>query len=107
MNEQSPQNNSDDKLPHTEEDFHATVKKKAERKLKTKREGIPKLWYGFGMSGIVGLLVMIPTLIGLYLGIWLDKNFPASYSYTLMGLFFGLLLGCFNAGYWIQKQRQE
>lgn len=105
MNDHPQEDNSSENLPQIEQDFHTTVKKKAERKLKTKQEGIPKLWYGLGMSGILGLLIMIPTLIGLYLGIWLDKNFPSSYSFTLMGLFFGLILGCLNAWHWIQKQR--
>jgi ATP synthase protein I len=96
--------NSGEKLPAKQEEFHSTVKKKAERKLKAKLEGKNVLWYGLGMSGIVGLLVIIPTLMGLYIGIFLDKKIPTSYSFTLMGLLLGIILGCFNAWLWITRK---
>jgi len=41
------------------------------------------------------------------LGIWLDKNHPASHSWTLMLLAIGLGLGCFNAWHWVAKESRE
>lgn len=87
--------------------FPEHIKKKAERKLKAQSHSREQIWYGLGMSGVVGLLVMIPTLLFLYLGIWLDQKFSSSYSWTLMGLLFGIFLGCLNAWYWLEKQRAK
>ncbi len=101
------QDNSSEKLDKKEQEFQSTVKKKATRKLKAKLEEKNALWYGLGMSGIVGLLVIIPTLMGLYLGIFLDKKIPTSYSFTLMGLLLGLMFGCLNAWIWITRKTQD
>ena len=62
------------------------------------------------MSGLIGWSVTIPTLIGAGLGSWVDKHYPSSLSWTLMLLFIGLLIGCFNAWHWVDsecKQMQE
>lgn len=83
--------------------FHREIDKKAKRKLKAKQE--PKqVWFGLGMFGMVGWSVVIPILISLALGIWIDDKFPSPYSWTLMFIFIGVVLGCLNAWYWISKE---
>lgn len=59
------------------------------------------------MMGLVGWSVVVPTLLGAALGIWLDKRFTGSASWTLSLLIIGLLLGCANAWYWVQKEDTE
>lgn len=104
------------KLPHKfsrkqhqqrQEKFHEQVKDKASRKLKARREGDRTIWYGLGMFGIIGWSVTIPTLLGIALGIWLDSILVDSYSWTLMMLFVGIVIGCLNAWYWIQRESQD
>jgi len=56
------------------------------------------------MFGVVGWTVAITTIIGVALGIWIDRNWPSSYSWTLTLLFIGLIVGCLNAWYWIKKE---
>ena len=53
-------------------------------KLKAQREATKSVWFGLGMSGLIGWSVTIPTLIGAALGIWVDKRYPSTYSWTLM-----------------------
>ena len=43
------------------------------------------------MSGLIGWSVTVPTLIGAALGIWVDKHYPSTYSWTLMLLLVGLV----------------
>ncbi len=81
-----------------------TVGKKAARRLKARREGDRGVWFGLGLFGMVGWTVAIPTLIGVALGVWIDRNWPSSYSWTLMLLFIGLIIGCLNAWYWINRE---
>jgi ATP synthase protein I len=83
--------------------FHHQIDKKTKRKLKAQKE--PKnVWFGLGLFGMVGWSVIIPILIGIAIGVWIDKNFPSPYSWTLMLMFVGVVLGCLNAWYWITKE---
>ncbi len=105
------------KLPHhnsqqkqhqqRQQKFHRQVKDKASRKLKARQEGDRSIWYELGLFGIVGWSVTIPTLIGIAIGIWLDVTLDDPYSWTLMMLFVGVVLGCLNAWYWIQRESKE
>ncbi len=54
--------------------------------------------------GLIGWSVVIPTLLGAALGIWLDRHFPGSHSWTLALLVAGLVIGCFNAWRWVAKE---
>jgi len=56
-------------------------------------------WSALGVLGVVGWSVVLPTLLGVALGIFLGRHWPARVSWTLTLLFVGLVLGCFNA--WI------
>lgn len=83
----------------------------AQRKLKARRHSAHGVWFGLGMMGLIGWSVVVPTLLGAALGIWLDKNQPGQHSWTLALLVAGLVLGCFNAWHWVAKEdraiRQE
>ena len=63
---------------------------KAARKLKAQRHSTRTVWFGLGMMGLIGWSVVVPTLFGAALGIWLDKHYPGSHSWTLMLLAIGL-----------------
>jgi ATP synthase protein I len=62
---------------------------------------------GFSMMGLVGWSVAVPCLIGTALGIWIDAHHVSHYSWTLMLLVLGLLLGCYNAWYWVSRESEE
>ncbi|TVQ44102.1 MAG: ATP synthase subunit [Gloeocapsa sp. DLM2.Bin57] len=83
--------------------FHHQISKKTQRKLKARQEA-KTVWFGLGMFGMVGWSVSIPILIGIAIGSWIDKHFASPYSWTLMFLFIGVVVGCFNAWYWISKE---
>ena len=82
----------------------AQVGAKAARKLKARRNPAPGVWFGLGMMGLVGWSVVVPTLLGAALGIWLDKHHAGRHSWTLALLVTGLVLGCFNAWRWVLKE---
>ena len=77
---------------------------KATRKLRARRHTRSDLWFGLGMIGLIGWSVVVPTLLGTALGIWLDKQHPGEHSWTLALLVDGLAVGCMNAWYWIAKE---
>ncbi len=62
---------------------------------------------GIAHIGVIGWSVMVPTLIGIAVGIWADRRWPGNISWTLTFLFAGIILGCLNAWYWVEKERKE
>ncbi len=99
--------NPDNKKITPQQDFPDTINKKVNRKMAARRHTRNELWQGIGTMGIVGWSVTIPTLLGIALGIWLDKNINDSYSWTLMMLFAGIISGSALAWYWIAKEQKE
>jgi ATP synthase protein I len=83
------------------------VSEKEDRKLKARREKYRSVWFGLGMFGMVGWSVTIPTLIGIALGIWIDTTWNGPYSWTLMLLFIGVMIGCLNAWYWVKRESKR
>ena len=87
-----------------EEHFSEQVGRKAERKLKARQEKNRAVWFWVGMFGLVGWSVSVPTLIGVAIGIWIDKNWPGEVSWTLNLLIIGVVVGCINAWYWVKQE---
>ncbi len=87
--------------------FSKQVEEKACRKQKALHNDNKIVWFGLGMMGLVGWTITVPTLFGAALGIWLDKNHAATFSWTLSLLIIGLLVGCFTAWHWISKEHKE
>lgn len=79
---------------------------KAARKLKARRHSVRGVWFGLGMMGLIGWSVVVPTLLGAALGLWLDKRYPSPRSWTLMLLLLGLIIGCLNAWHWVAKEEK-
>lgn len=86
--------------------FAGQVGAKAARKLKARRKSAQDVWFGLGMMGLIGWSVVVPTLLGTALGLWLDKHHPGTHSWTLALLVAGLAIGCLNAWYWVAKENK-
>jgi ATP synthase protein I len=56
------------------------------------------------MFGLVGWSVAIPTVLGVALGMFLDRTRPVAFSWTLTGLIVGVAVGCINAWYWVKRE---
>src|ERR1700723_3212696 len=76
----------------------------AARKLRARRHPTPGVWFGLGMMGLIGWSVVVPTLLGAALGIWLDQHHPGKHAWSLALLVAGLTVGCFNAWHWVAKE---
>lgn len=96
--------NPSEKRKKNSKGFPGEVRNKEDRKIKARREGDRSVWFGLGMFGLVGWSVSIPTLIGIAIGIWIDKAWPGPRSWTLMCLVIGVILGCLNAWRWVKRE---
>jgi ATP synthase protein I len=84
--------------------FSRQVGAQAARKLRAQSRASRGVWFGLGMSGLVGWSVTVPPLMGAALGLWVDRHYPSHFSWTLMLLLSGLILGCLNAWHWVASE---
>jgi ATP synthase protein I len=70
------------------------VKTRRERRERWQREGERSIGQNLAMIGALGWTIVLPTLIGIFLGRWLDQHFNAGIFWTLGLLVAGLTLGC-------------
>lgn len=87
--------------------FTEKVAKREALRMKGLRHKGETVWFGLGMFGIVGWAVSIPTLFGIAIGLWIDRTWPSQYSWALMFLLLGVVVGCLNAAYWVKKIRSK
>lgn len=88
--------------------FTKAIGNKERRKLyarQTKPYG--GVWFGLGFAGLVGWSVVVPTLLGMALGIWIDRQFPSQFSWTLALMLAGLTLGCLIAWEWVSQEQKR
>lgn len=90
-----------------ESEFSNRIAAKVALKLKAQRNSAQGVWYGLGMTGLIGWSVVVPTMVGTAFGIWLDNRYRGTHSWTLTLLVVGLTIGCINAWYWVSKEENE
>lgn len=96
----------DKKKLSTEEELLEKIEKDSSKKIKSEEEG-SEIMFGLGLFGIVGWSIAIPTLLGIALGVYLDKKFTQSFSWTITLLFAGVILGSFNAWRWVKEKTDD
>lgn len=98
-------NDSDEPQQHA---FEKTIGDKARRKIEGEREKETySAWFGLGMFGLIGWSVAVPAVVMTAIGVWLDAHSRESVSWTLTFLFIGIVIGCLNAWWWIERKRKR
>lgn len=85
---------TDDRSPHQEEVVDA-VRRRAEREREARR--LPSVVRHLGQIGVLGWQIVVPTLLGLAAGRWLDREFGSGIFWTAALLVVGVALGCWSA----------
>lgn len=83
------------------------VQARETRKIRARNKTGGGVWFGLGMFGLIGWSVAVPVLVGVALGVWIDRTWPSRFSWTLMLLILGVLLGSWNAWYWVSQERKK
>jgi len=83
--------------PEEEDGFLGRISGRRKLRELHEREGERSFWSGVAMLGLVGWMVVIPTLIGIYIGRWLDERLGWGLFWTLTLMMLGLAAGCYNA----------
>jgi ATP synthase protein I len=70
------------------------VRKRRARRELWQREGERSIGQNLAMIGALGWTIVVPTLLGIFAGRWLDRVFDSGIFWTLGLLVAGLALGC-------------
>jgi ATP synthase protein I len=62
-------------------------------------------WDSIAILGTIGWSVVAPTLVGVALGVWIDHHWPSRFSWALILMISGLMLGSANA--WLRIRRDQ
>ena len=83
----------DEEIPPDKKDFRDEAIKKEARKLKARRNKELNAWWGFSLFGLVGWSVVVPALIGVFVGGMLEHHYTGSHSWTVALLLTGICVG--------------
>lgn len=84
-----------------------TVRQAVHRDQRAKEVPEPSLGVRLGQIGILGWMVVIPTLLALWLGHWLDRRFGTGVFFSAPLLMAGAALGLWLAWRWMHRQTMK
>jgi ATP synthase protein I len=67
----------------------------------------PSLGSRLGQIGILGWSIVIPTLLGLVIGRWLDRHFGTGVFFSAPLLMVGAAFGLWSAWKWMHRQTRS
>jgi len=88
----------------SDDDVVAGVRRRIDRRERAQREGEPSLARQFARIGVLGWLIVIPTLVGIAGGRWLDRVFDSGLMFSGALLLAGLGLGCWSGWRWMHDE---
>jgi len=89
---------------HEREKMRRAVRLREERSERGKKEGERPVWQNLSMIGALGWLIVVPTLLGMFLGRWLDSMFGTGIFFSGALIFVGIMTGCYFA--WQRVNRE-
>ena len=66
-----------------QEQLRKNIRRREKRKMRARGEKEESIWFGLGTFGVVGWSVSIPTVIGIAIGVWMDRKWPSPYFLML------------------------
>jgi len=80
--------------PENHERLGEAVRTRQQRRERWQQEGERSLGQNLAMIGALGWTIVLPTIIGIFAGRWLDRQFNSGIFWTLGLLVAGLAVGC-------------
>ena len=90
--------------PSVPDGMAGAVRQQRERQQRRLKEGEPSVVRFVGQIGVLGWIIVTPTLIGLFIGRWLDQKFGTGIFWSAPLLLLGVVVGFWSAWRWMHKQ---
>ncbi|SNR63679.1 AtpZ/AtpI family protein [Puniceibacterium sediminis] len=75
-----------------------------ERRARWLREGDMSVGRRLAQIGVLGWILVAPTLVGIFAGRWLDEHFSSGVFWTAPCMLLGLCLGAWTAWNWMNAR---
>jgi ATP synthase protein I len=79
------------------------IRLRSERQRNWLRDGEPTVTRRLAQIGVLGWIIVVPMLLGVFAGRWLDQRFNSGLFCTAPLLMLGAALGCWSAWKWMQS----
>lgn len=89
--------------PREEDALVKGVRVRGERHRRWLREGEPSAARRLAQIGVLGWIIIVPMLLGVFAGRWLDRTFNSGLFCTAPLLMLGLALGSWSAWKWMNS----
>ena len=93
--------------PHGDPTPDGLTKAVHERRARRERwysEGKPSMMRFVGQIGVLGWIIVAPTLAGLFIGRWIDRWLGTGIFWSAPLLLVGVVIGCWSAWRWMHQQ---
>ena len=94
----TPETESDEQDPMVQ-----GVRLRNERNRRWLRDGEPSVARHLAQIGVLGWIIVVPILIGIFAGRWLDETLGSGLFYTAPLLMLGAVLGFWSAWRWMNS----
>lgn len=81
----------------------AQIRVTSKRRARWLRDGDGSVARRLAQIGVLGWITVIPMLVGIFAGRWLDTRFHSGIFWTAPALMLGAALGCWSAWRWVQS----
>lgn len=78
--------------------------RRAERERRWRTEGAPAMMRQIGQIGLLGWIIVSPTLLGLFVGRLIDRHFGTGVLFSAPLLMLGAAAGAWFAWRWMHRQ---
>jgi ATP synthase protein I len=80
-----------------------SIRQLTARRERARREGEPSLGRYLAQVGVLGWTIVLPTLLLMFAGRWLDQRLGTGIFWTAPSLMLGLAIGCWSAWRWMHR----
>lgn len=79
------------------EEMEDAIRRRQLRREIWEKEGERPIWKNMSMIGALGWLIVVPTLIGVFAGRWIDDRFETGVTFSSALTFLGVCIGFYLA----------
>ena len=80
------------------------VRERRARQQDWRDEGQPSVMRFVGQIGVLGWIIVTPTLVGLFIGRWIDRQLGTGIFWSAPLLLVGVAIGFWSAWRWMHRQ---
>lgn len=88
-------------MTDTRDGLDRAVRRTRDRRDDGERQGEPSFGRYLAQIGVLGWTIVLPTMLGVFLGRWIDRSLGTGIFWTGPLLLLGLAAGCWTAWRWM------